>query len=459
MPVNPTGGLNEPASGVRDPGAVQLSNSDYTEANESLLLVGLRERALAEEAKRSTLEVRELLEREHLLAEASALLGSSLHYENTVQKVMGLVVPRFADLCCVDVLAGPKLERVAFAAQPDKQAAVAQPETKALLETELKTAISRVLSSGSAVSRQAGRTTDELGGEPRGRRQSWPSYVCLPLQARQKMIGVLTLARTQRAFLPGELSLAEQLASRVSVAIDNARLYEEAERAVHMRDDVLAIVSHDLRTPLHAIAMGADLLLDQAGSDAALSQRVRKPAEVIRRAGLHMRSLVDDLLELASIQAGGLVVERASLDVRMLVDDVCAMLEPQVKAKRLRLESTVPSDCSAWGDRERVVRALGNLLGNALKFTPEGGRIGVHVRCEGGELRFDVSDSGPGIASGDLPKLFDAYWKGNRTSRKGTGLGLYIARGIVEAHGGRIWVESELGQGSTFSFILPASPG
>jgi len=442
---------------MREAGALQLSGRDYAEANESLLLVGLRERSLADEAKRSAAELREVLEREHFLAEASAILGSSLHYASTVQKVVRLAVPRFADMCCVDLLAGEQLERAAFAVRPGNSQSAHERDGGAAFETELRQAIRRVLSSACAVSKPEARAPVELSGEPHGP-DPICCYVCLPLHARHQLIGVLTLVRTRRVFQSGELNLAEQLASRVSVAIDNARLYEEAERAVRMRDDVLAIVSHDLRTPLHSIAMGADMLIDLAGSkDVTVGQLVRKPAEVIRRAGLHMRSLVDDLLELASIQAGGLVVERVSVDVRALVDDVCAMLESQVRAKRLRLEAHAPDECEAWCDRERVVRALGNLLGNALKFTPEGGRITVDVRREEGGLRFAVSDSGPGIASEDLPKLFDAYWKANRTSRKGTGLGLYIARGIVEAHGGRIWVESTLGQGSTFAFTLPGA--
>ncbi len=282
------------------------------------------------------------------------------------------------------------------------------------------------------------------------------SCMCVPFKARGEVIGGLSLATSDsgRRFQGDDLELAEELARRASWARDNARLYQEAQTAVRLRDDVLSVVSHDLRSPLSSIAMSAEALLQRTGSDESV-KKLRKSAEVIRRSAGHMRRLIDELVELASIHAGRLVLERSHENVSELLEGALEMVEPFARQKSLRLErKAVGQSFEVLCDKHRIIRVFANLVGNAIKFTPEGGQIVITVEYMDPQVCVSVSDTGPGIAKDDVPRLFDAYWKGKGTGRRGTGLGLYIARGIVQVHGGRIWAESDVGAGSTFFFTM-----
>ncbi len=258
---------------------------------------------------------------------------------------------------------------------------------------------------------------------------------------------------------------SELLDAQRSVSRERARLVRALEReraaraaaeaAIGTRDDVLAVVSHDLRDPLSTIAMSAALQLETPLPE----PRRRDQLEAIRRAAGRMDRLIGDLLDAAAIEAGRLSVVPAPTDVAPMLRECCeAFLEPAAgKRQRLecRAERSVPP---VLADRGRVIQALGNLIGNAVKFTPEGGRITVRAEPAGKEVSFSVSDTGPGIPAGDLPHIFERFWQARRTGVAGAGLGLAIAKGIVEAHGGRIHVDSELGRGTTFRFTLPAAP-
>jgi signal transduction histidine kinase len=171
-----------------------------------------------------------------------------------------------------------------------------------------------------------------------------------------------------------------------------------------------------------------------------------------------MNRLIQDLLDVASIETGRLSLERAREDVASLVARVLRMFEVEASERRVHLVSTTPDELpAAVIDASRIAQVLGNLLRNALKFTPDGGRITVHAESRGGNVVFSVADSGPGIPVADQPRVFDRFWHSRRTANKrGTGLGLSIAKGIVDAHGGRIWLESAPGQGTTFYFSVPA---
>jgi PAS domain S-box-containing protein len=238
------------------------------------------------------------------------------------------------------------------------------------------------------------------------------------------------------------------------VEMDNVRLVGEAQEALRAREDLLAIVSHDLRNPLGVVLASTSLLL-KANLPPDKQERARRQVEAIQRAGNRMNRLIRDLLDFASIQAGRLSVSVRPQDVAAMVAEVLEVTEPLAAPKSMRLVSEVAPGLAIRCDHDRVIQLFSNLIGNAIKFTPDGGTITVRASAEPDVVRFAVVDTGPGISAAELPYVFDRYYQAQRKNRDGIGLGLSIARGIVEAHGGRIWVESEEGQGSTFFFTLP----
>ena len=225
---------------------------------------------------------------------------------------------------------------------------------------------------------------------------------------------------------------------------------EEAEAAVRSRDDILAIVSHDLRNPLTTISMSV-ALMEAAHPD----ERSHTQAGIIRRAIANMTRLIQDLLELNRIAAGQFVVRQQAVEVSSLLEDSRDTLATLATPKNQGFEIQAGDCGEVMADADRVAQVLSNLVGNAAKFTPEGGRITVSTEATEREVRFCVSDTGPGIEEQDLPHIFDRFWQVRRVRRGGVGLGLAIAKGIVEAHGGRIWARSAPGVGSDFYFTLP----
>lgn len=236
-------------------------------------------------------------------------------------------------------------------------------------------------------------------------------------------------------------------------AIENARLYEEKERAVEVRDRVLAMVSHDLRTPLTAIDLSGAVLQErpQVKSDSFAVKQM----DVIRRNAARMSRLVADLLDLASLQAGRLALEQRPSALAALVEE-CVEPQRAIATERgVEVVVEVEADVQVWCDRDRVHQVMSNLLGNAIKFCPSGGTVTVRAaELDDSQAVVRVIDTGPGIEAEQLPHVFDIFWKGRDGGRRGAGVGLYVARGIVEAQGGRMWVRSEPGCGSEFSFTL-----
>lgn len=280
------------------------------------------------------------------------------------------------------------------------------------------------------------------------------SAMTVPMIAHGRTVGAITFvaAESGRRFASRELEVARELAARAALALDNARLFREAQDAVRAREEILAVVSHDLRNPLGAIHMAAELLQLEPPSD----PRVRKQLETIHRSADRMGLLIRDLLDMASIQAGRLAVERRPEAADPLVNEALDTHEPAAREKGVEIIRA----CEVQGerllcDRDRVLQVFGNLLGNAIKFCGSGDVITVTGEVVGREARFAVSDTGPGIPEEELPHIFRPYWSAERHAKKGTGLGLYISKGIVEAHGGRLWAESKPGEGATFYFTLP----
>ncbi|HKO88249.1 MAG TPA: ATP-binding protein [Burkholderiales bacterium] len=256
---------------------------------------------------------------------------------------------------------------------------------------------------------------------------------------------------------PVDLEAALDL-RRFAIELDLHRQVLRERAAVSARDDLVAVVSHDLRSPLQAIVLQAAILKRMLGDVTdEKSRRVDHAVDRLESGARRMTTLLQDLLDLSKIEAGRFEINRHPENVNLLIEEACSILRPLAESKSIGLSYTAPQGLYADTDIERIFQVLSNLIGNAIKFTPQDGIIDVVASRRDEEVQFEVRDNGPGIDSTDIPHLFDRYWQSRKQNAKGTGLGLYIARGIVQANGGKIWVESELGHGARFFFTVPVA--
>lgn len=280
------------------------------------------------------------------------------------------------------------------------------------------------------------------------------SAFAIPLVARGQLLGVMELYTRQRKLDPDDAVLAEELSRRAALAIDNARLHEQVTLGLRARDDMIGIVSHDLRNPVNAVKMLTGAILGTVRSS-PLPLDVVEYSTIIRQAAMQMDSLIRDLLDVTRIEAGRLKVETVPTDVTELLNDALGTLNPVATGKSIELRlSTERGLPMVSADRERIRQALSNLIGNSVKFSPAGSSIDLRAERRDDEVIVSVSDHGPGMNDEQLLHAFDRFWQSRRTDREGAGLGLTITRGIVEAHGGKIWAESAVDEGSTFHFTL-----
>jgi signal transduction histidine kinase len=225
-----------------------------------------------------------------------------------------------------------------------------------------------------------------------------------------------------------------------------------AEQASRAREEMLAIVAHDLRNPLNVVVMTAALLTD---TEPPRERRVELLGTV-RRAAQRMNRLIEDLLEVVRQESGQMRLDLDDVSAASIIDQTAEMFQAAAVERDVSLTIRgAPPELVVTGDTDRILQVMSNLVGNALKFVPRGGSVVLNCEQRDGVALFTVADSGPGIPQEDLDRLFEKFWQRRRADRRGVGLGLAIARGIVEAHGGRIWAESTVGIGSTFCFSLP----
>jgi signal transduction histidine kinase len=282
------------------------------------------------------------------------------------------------------------------------------------------------------------------------------SWLAVPLSDRSgERIGLLHVVDAAAgSFSENDDAILKQLAQMASVAIENAWLYESASQAAKARDDMIAVVSHDLRNPLGTVQMGAALLQRQLD----LPPRPADTLHRMQRAAKRMGRLVDDLLDVTKIDAGTLSISAKTEPLEPVVEEAIDQCRLAASEKGVVVAADVEGSIPlVTMDRDRILQALSNLLGNAIKFTSAGGKVDVVAQRGEDGVRVDVRDTGGGIAAEHIPHLFDRYWQAKETSSLGAGLGLFITKGIVEAHGGTIGVESALGRGTTFSFTLPVA--
>ena len=399
--------------------------------------------------------------RDRFLGEASRILAESLDQQETVRSIARLAVPEIADLCIIDLVRdGGTLVRVATEHRDAARAALASQLHSHPPKEDSVSGAPHVVRTGRIeyVPRMSDSLLQQREEDPERlrilRSLELNSIICAPLAARGRLLGAITLlSELGRELTTDDVRMTENLAGRAATAIDNARLYGDAQRALRARAEILAIVTHDLRSPLAAV-MTAASLLGTADAEDPDADRIRHRVETIQRAARHMSRLVRDLSDLAQIDAGRLTIEKKVENPGQLLCEVVETLEPVVQKRggtlRCEVDGEVPPVAC---DRERIVQVISNLVGNASKV--RAGSITVHVEPGHRELVFSVADTGPGIPAEDLPHMFDRYWRGRNAVYKGTGLGLPISYGIVKAHGGRMWIESTVGAGSTFYFSIP----
>lgn len=420
----------------------------------------LQTRFLHEDQRAARREAEEAGLRTATLAAASQVLSSSFDYHTTLAALCSTLVPAIADYCVVDV---PKkdgtIERVGLthrdpSLEPLLRGAHYADASRLPSDHPLLTALvqgRRTLAQEVTPEMIAMVTADEehrRAVEKLGPR----SLVSVPIQATREIHGSLIIAYTgdRRYDLP-DLELAIEIARRAALTIENARLFDQAQRATSARDELLAIVAHDLRNPLSTVKMGATMLLEEAATDAQ-----RRSAELVGRAADRMQRLIEDLLDVTRIRSGKLNVEAVPHSAASVIAEAVAMLTPLAGSRNVALSAEIDRHHPlVMLDPARILQVFSNLLGNAIKFTPEGGAVRVGCEVLGDELKFSVIDTGPGILPEQISHVFGRLWQGHEGDRRGIGLGLSIVQGIVEAHHGRVWVESEVGAGTAFHFTLP----
>ncbi|HXH84748.1 MAG TPA: GAF domain-containing protein, partial [Candidatus Tectomicrobia bacterium] len=408
-------------------------------------------------------------ERTAFLAEAGALLASSLEYERTLVDLTRLVVPRLADSCALDMVAGGAIRRLAVAhVDAAKEALVRELRERYGFNPDAPDGVPRVVRTGEpafvphvtdADLATAARTPEQLAIL---RSLGMRSWIIVPLVARERILGAITLvtADSGRTFDAADLELARDLARLAAIAIDNAELYRAAQEANRAKDEFLATLSHELRTPLNSVLGWARMLRAGQLAEAARARAL----EVIERNAMAQAELIEDLLDVSRIITGKLRLEVHSVDPAVAVRAALDVVSPSVDAKQIRLETALASDAGMiLADPDRLRQVVLNLLANAVKFTASGGTIRVSLARVDDGVEIQVSDTGEGIEPGALPYIFDRFRQADSTTTRkhgGLGLGLALVRHLVDLHGGSVEARSEgAGKGATFVVRLPSPRG
>jgi signal transduction histidine kinase len=420
-------------------------------------------RLIREQAARSVAEA--AARRFRLLAHSSAVLAASLDYEVTLVTLARLCTEETADWAVVYATdAHGNVRRLDVAHRDPSRAAAAEAlqdlpipadsphpvldvlrTHKPLLVREVDEARLRQIASGT----EHLSLLRELGVS---------SFLMVPLIARERCLGVIALVSADPARRYGEqdLELAKDLALRAALAVDNARLYEQAREANRAKTDLLAVISHDLRTPLNSIMGYAELL--SMGLPEPLSPAAHERVERVRGGARHLLYLIDELLSFARLDAGRVELRIQDVDAQQLARDVAGVVEPlaQKRGLQFRLEPP-PGPATLRSDPDKLRQVLLNLTGNAIKYTPEG-EVRLRVRARDGQVQLEVEDTGVGIPAEQLPHIFEPFWQATTTQRNeesGTGLGLSVVERLVRLLSGEIEVRSTPGAGSTFTVTLP----
>ena len=432
----------------------------------NLAAVAITTATLHDELRRNHEDADRARLRAEFLAHISAVLGQALDYEGTLRRVARLAVPELADWCAVDVVdARGRIRRLAVEhVDPSKVEQARSFSERFPADRDAPRGVYEVIRSGQPW--MLSEITDDLVvANARGpehlaaiRELGIVALMVVPLIARGRILGALTFASTDpgRRYAQADLQFVQDVAFRAALAMDNALAYDEANRANRAKDQFVATLSHELRTPLNAILGWAQMLLRP---DLPADQRQRA-AEVIVRSAKAQNQLLSDIFDMAAIVQGKLRLSMRPVELRTILESVRDVAAPAASAKRISMALALPPDrVLVHGDADRLQQVFSNLLYNAVKFTPEDGRVDVCLEVRDRHADVSISDTGIGISPDILPYVFDRFRQGDAATApelRGLGLGLAIVKQLVDGHGGTVTASSPGdGQGSTFVVRLP----
>lgn len=398
-----------------------------------------------------------------LLSEASKVFGDALDHDRIVQALCGLTVPRIADWCFVDILAEDGTFRRVASANVDPEKLLREEDLQRLYPTSVDSQAGPATVLRTGISQRARVDREFLSGialseDHRSRLEALglSSFICGALVARGRTLGAITLLTADSAHVYDEFdqSVVEELVARASVALDNARLYSNAQEANQAKDEFLAQLSHELKTPITAV-LGYARLLEQGGLD---ETEVKLAVDSIKTSAEAQARLVEDILDVSRAVMGKFRMDVSPLDLTHVISASVDSVRPAAAAKSITIE--IVKECNACfvlGDPNRLQQVAWNLIVNAIKFTPTGGTVTIRLAREVNLVTLDVHDTGAGIAAEFLPHVFDRFAQGQGSQQRGgLGLGLAIVRQLVELHGGTVSVTSAgLGCGASFRVTLP----
>ena len=441
--------------------AKDLSLQDFYEVSQ---VMGIYIDTLASKIAFTYHQQRMLIENNlRFLAEASKILSSSLEYQTTLNTIAKLAVPQIGDWCAVDILEDGVVKQVAVAHKdPDKVKWAKQLRKYNPVDLNAPTGIAKILRTGEpdfyplitdemlvavSKSKEQLKLLREIG---------FTSAIIVPISFKEKPVGAITFVTTEtdRHYTEADLLMAQELATRASVAIENAKLYEGSQEAITVRDEFISMASHELKTPVTSVKMFTQVLKkhsEQIGDSKAVSHLAKMDKQINK-----LTELIYDLLNVSKIQAGKMEFKKKKFNFDASIKEIVEILQQSSEKHELILKGKTGK--IVYADEERIGQVVNNLISNAIKYSPRADKIIIHLSESKGQVQVSVQDFGIGMDKTHLSKIFERFYRVYDNTDKtfpGLGIGLYICSEIIKRHGGKFWVDSNPGKGSTFSFSIP----
>lgn len=410
-------------------------------------------------------------EAQQFLINISSLLATSLDLDVTLERLVNLIVPAMGDWCMVHLLEpGNTIRRLKFVhVNSEMEAAVREMPETASIDEHSPNFLSAVIRTGKS-KRYNDIDVQMLAGLTQNARLfrlfqtiGLYSYMCVPLKAQGQLIGAISFAwiTPRKQYSDEDLTVAEDIAVRAAFAIENARLYREAQEAIQAREVFLSVASHELKTPLTSLMGNVQLLQRRAQREQHMNERDLRSLQLVNAQAQRLNRMITALLDLSRIQTGQLSIEHLIFDVGQLVQRTVQEAIPSSEQHEY-VQQLWPEPLLINGDELRLEQVLQNLLQNAVKYSPNGGQITVCTYCDQANAYIEISDQGIGIPAASQPRLFTRFFRASNVNPlyiSGIGVGLYVVKEIITLHDGEINVASEEGVGSTFTIRLPLVQG